>query len=287
MHDILRGEAGNDTLNGANGNDSVLGGDGTDNLRGGAGNDGLDGGSGNDTLRGETGNDNLFGGSGNDVMFGGTGNDVINGGTGTDTASYVGQNGFVSASLLTGVAQIISGGVVLEQDTLISVENLTAGNGGSQLTGNGLANVLTGGSSTDILIGNGGQDTLRGNGGNDVIAGGAQADVMSGGTGTERFVFGADALTGMDRITDFETGSGHPEIIDMRGLMDTTSFAGTTFAQALSQGFIQLIEVGSPALGNFGTHVMVDTNGGANGLVSMAFLENVDSSSLTASNFMI
>jgi serralysin len=96
-HEILYGDAGDDTLTGG----SQLGGDGADLLtspdygaNGGAGNDTLvgtdesdtlTGGSGHDSLLGRAGNDILYGNSGNDLLYGGGGQDKLSGGDGRDS----------------------------------------------------------------------------------------------------------------------------------------------------------------------------------------------------------
>jgi hypothetical protein len=69
-------------------------------------------------------------------------------------------------------------------------------------------------------------------------------------------------------------------------LLDTTSFIGT-FAQALSQGFIQLAQSNSTTPGQSGTTLMVDTTGGGNSMVSIAFLSGVEAADLSATHFML
>jgi Ca2+-binding RTX toxin-like protein len=129
-----------------------------------------------DILRGESGDDTLEGGKGDDVLLGGTGNDKLDGGEGIDTASYQGQSGFVSVDLNSGVGTVTSfvpglfPSFAVEQDKLVNIENVTAGDGGSRLVGNALNNVLTGGRGSDTLIGGAGNDTLIGGEGVDTAS---------------------------------------------------------------------------------------------------------------------
>ncbi|UXY13915.1 putative Ig domain-containing protein [Chitiniphilus purpureus] len=93
-HNIIFGDAQNDTLNGNGlsdrlygnlGEDTLTGADGADYLEGGEGHDALYGGSGNDILLGMSENDVLHGDDGNDSLQGGVGNDALSGGNGDDT----------------------------------------------------------------------------------------------------------------------------------------------------------------------------------------------------------
>jgi len=161
-------------------------GDGADNLlTGGSGRDDLKGGIGNDTLRGGAGNDTLDGGANNDVLLGGVGNDAIRGGDGIDTVSYAGQSNFIDVNLATGFGRVMLGIATVELDTLTGIENVTAGNDGSRLIGNGADNVLTGGNGNDELQGGAGNDTLIGGAGNDTFIGGTGDDTMEGGEGID------------------------------------------------------------------------------------------------------
>jgi serralysin len=89
-HEILYGDAGDDTLTGG----SQLGGDGADLLtspdygaNGGAGNDTLVGTDASDTLTGGSGHDSLLGRAGHDILYGNSGNDLLYGGGGQDKLS--------------------------------------------------------------------------------------------------------------------------------------------------------------------------------------------------------
>ena len=88
-------------------------------------------------------------------------------------------------------------------DTLVSIENVTGGNGRDTLTGNDVANILRGDSANDVLVGNGGADSL---------VGGSGGDVMTGGRGADTFSFESPGDFGpadqLDRISDFSHAEG-------------------------------------------------------------------------------
>nr|WP_231402355.1 calcium-binding protein [Caenimonas aquaedulcis] len=224
-NDTLLGDWGNDTLDGGDGIDTAVyvaatagvtvnlvtgvsrGGDGNDsliaieNLWGSYYNDTLIGDAGANLLKGLSGSDSILGGDGNDTLWGGSGNesDTLNGGAGFDAVSY---SGYYQLNVNLATGQVTGGA---GNDTLISIEVVTAGASDDTLTGNNNANILDGGWGNDSLDGAGGNDTLYGgkgqdtahggNGndaiytgkGNDVLDGGAGSDTMSGGTGSDLY----------------------------------------------------------------------------------------------------
>ncbi|MDB5658124.1 MAG: hypothetical protein JWS10_739 [Cypionkella sp.] len=229
-NDSLYGGTGNDILTGGAGNDLVDGGAGTDlaiysgssdatvnlsltgaqvtgagtdtllnieNVTSGSGNDKLTGSSFANSLSAGAGSDSLYGGAGNDSLTGGAGNDLIDGGGGSDFAIYGGTAG-VTVNLSLSTVRVTAEGT----DTLINMENIIAGSGNDQLTGNTLANIFIAGAGSDILTGGGGNDTL------------------TGGTGADSFVF-SSALNkeNVDRITDFS-------VVDDTMRVDNTYFTG-------------------------------------------------------------
>ena len=67
---------------------------------------------------------------GNDVLKGGEGDDVLNGGEGSDTVDYSGNAADADPIIVTiGAAEIEDDGFG-DEDTLISIENVTGGPGG-------------------------------------------------------------------------------------------------------------------------------------------------------------
>lgn len=163
--------AGDDRIRDRDGGTNVLNGeDGDDNIFGGIENDTLNGGNDEDKLFGGQGNDTINGGDDDarDALFGSSGDDILNGGGGNDALR--GNTGM---------------------DTL---------NGGDG------ADNLQGGNQNDILNGDAGVGTLDGGSGEDTLNGGTGNDRLTGGASNDLFVF--ENGSGVDRITDFNFGSG-------------------------------------------------------------------------------
>ena len=156
----------------------------------------------------------------------------------------------------------LRGNMMLAAGTVI--ENAVGGSGDDIITGNAEDNVLTGNAGDDRLLGVAGADTLLGGEGDDALEGGAGDDTLTGGAGKDRFVY-ASADTGHDRITDFTRGEDR---IDFTGL-------GIAFADlAIAQG------TGAEA-----GHTVVSWTG-AGGATQSVTLENVEASSVGASDFL-
>lgn len=292
--EVIDADAGDDYVYGGAGDDIIMGGDGNDELRGGENNDVLDGGSGNDTLKGDEGDDDLRGGSGDDTLVGGNGSpygsgaDTLDGGEGNDY--LFGDDG--DDSLLGGAGN----------DTLhgnADNDHLEGGDGDDVLFGDENSifyNPTLDGD--DTLLGGAGNDRLFGGGGSDVLNGGAGIDRLTGGPRSDIFVIdGAEVLTGQafDTITDFKARSGFYietflDQLDLSGVLDKqTHFAGSTAAEALTQGYIVLRQFGAAGHSGYGTKVFVDANGAgkAGGEMQVAFLEDVYTPDLTQYNFIV
>jgi Ca2+-binding RTX toxin-like protein len=188
--------------------DDTLSGDGGDNiLAGNTGNDTLNGGAGSDTLYGDgsiavdthglgysgqitttldVGAVDLTAVDGNDTLDGGAGDDTMNGGGGTDTASFASWTEAVTVSLGTGGNGFATNDAGTENDTLISIENISGSAFNDFINGNNDANVLSGGDGGDALFGRGGDDILLGGNGNDFLRGSDGADTLDGGAGWDR-----------------------------------------------------------------------------------------------------
>ncbi len=207
-NDWLHGEGGNDTLWGGQGNDTVLGGNGHDTLHGENGNDNLDGGGDNDLLYGGDGNDMLKGSAGNDTLEGGAGNDALNGGSGIDTAVY-NTAGNVQVNLGVGIAT-----GALGWDTLLAIENVTAGGGHDVVVGSSAANRLEGGGGNDSINGSDGNDHLLGGTGNDTINGGNDNDFIDGGSNNDTLNGdgGNDSVLGGSGNDTVSGGSGNDTV---------------------------------------------------------------------------
>jgi hypothetical protein len=260
------------------------------------------------TLQGNGGNDVLLGGSGNDIYAFGLndGADIISDAAGgNDAISIVTGSPLNSASISTfnfervGLNLVIKVGstqvTVRDHYGSGTVESISFTNGGtifgyqlnttnyaisdddsSPLTENGSAadviasssgsetlnsqggndlmfgnsgvDTINAGDGNDRLVGGGDNDTLNGQNNNDTLIGGTGADTLSGGTGSDTFVLTDTASS--DSITDYASG----EIIDITSLVTT--------AGSLS-GFVRLTAAGQ---------LLVDTNGGGDGYVTVATL---------------
>lgn len=274
--DLLTGNAGNNVLSGLGGDDTLIGGAGADVLNGGRGIDtasyassstalgvnlaltspqatgaaGTDtlvsieniiGGSAGDVLSGNAADNNLEGRGGNDVLIGGGGHDILNGGTGRDTVSYSSLTSGVNISLAHAGPQAIG---ATGQQTLISIENLTGGNG------------------RDILIGDEGPNTLRGNLGNDTLIGGAGRDILTGGAGRDVYqyvaaAFGDDVAAGQIDIISAAAGD---RIDFSNGVESLLSIGGSKLTSLTAS-----VQVGAAfAIGTnirfTGGHLQIDIN---------------------------
>lgn len=95
---------------------------------------------------------------------------------------------------------------LVNQDTLISIEN------------------LTGSAYADRLIGNAGSNVINGGAGDDLLDGGAGNDILTGGEGADVFVLRPGS--GINTITDFTTGVDR---IGLRGLtFNELTFSGNS-----------------------------------------------------------
>lgn len=135
-----------------------------------------------DVMLGRAGDDWLISGDGADRMRGGAGNDRIN--AGGDNDSVRGGDG---ADILRGET---------------GNDRIHGGDGRDRLFGGEGGDLLEGGAHRDVLKGGSGDDQLAGQTGNDVLTGSAGADIF-------RFHKG----DGNDRITDFELGLDHIQIV--------------------------------------------------------------------------
>ena len=148
-------------------------------INGGKYSDYIDGGGGNDKLRGKNGNDTILGGIGNDAILGGNGNDQLNGGEGIDTVFFGGGDDEVKLftpqkqntidGIGSGYNKSISKGFIKSKDTLIGIENVSAGSGNDKVYGSKGSNVLNGGTGDDLLVGGKGNDRLIGGKGKDIF----------------------------------------------------------------------------------------------------------------------
>ncbi|HVX57770.1 MAG TPA: hypothetical protein VHA37_08635 [Candidatus Saccharimonadales bacterium] len=225
--DTISGLGGSDTIHGGAGNDLLDGGSDGDLLFGGNGNDTLVGGDGQDFLHAGHGADSLDGGNGDDILFAGRGNDTIDGGAGHDSLRFSDEGGKgLVVDLQAGTASTVHGSYQLS-----SIEDVSAGDFSSSLTGDGQDNALVGSAQADTLIGGAGNDSLGGGGGRDVLTGGAGADHMMGGAKGDTFVF-TDVSDSTVAASDRISGLDAKDVFDLSGIdADTTQDGDQAFTR--------------------------------------------------------
>jgi len=232
---------------GTDGADTLTGTDEHDSIWAGAGDDVVDGGDGDDFLAGDTGNDTLTGGEGNDIFLISAegGDDVITDFTPGDdridlTGTRMSFDDLSAEQTAAGLLVSWDGGSLLLEDVTDSLsedwfyfpfegsgdigEPFFPGIDVSIIQGTSDDDTLTGTDEADNMFGEDGDDQISGGDGNDVIYGGAGADTMTGGEGAD--VFGVDAMSGHDVITDFTPGE---DFIDM--FLPDTDFEDLTATQ--------------------------------------------------------
>ena len=296
--------------------------DGNPDLNGTSGNDilvlGLN--SGAMRLVGMDGNDILIGGDGNDTLSGGVGDDTIDGGAGVDLLDF----SEVSTNFAFTLGAGGSGSAMVNgADTYSNIEGVIGGSGDNSLTGNAGDNILRGGDGNDALnggdgvdlldfsevstnfsftlgsdgsgsatvngtdtysnmegvIGGSGDDSLTGNASDNILQGGDGNDVLTGGSGSDIFDYNAllDAGTAGDTITDFNKEEG--DKLDLHDLLQT--FADYNGSNAFTGDYLRFTQEGS------NTIVQVDSDGGADALITLVTLNDVLLNSTDTSNFIL
>jgi Ca2+-binding RTX toxin-like protein len=259
--------------------EGVIGSDFDDRLTGNDSRNHLWGGKGLDVLDGR-GDDDLLGG-GIDGK-----NDLLIGGDGVDMASYFDATENMTITL-DGVNGTFGSGVIdakrlpitlnghqasifvpaIQEDTLLSIEDVLAGTGNDTIFGNAKSNRLQGNSGNDVIHGGVGTDTLIGGSGNDRLSGGLGGDVLTGGPGSDVFVFtqGDLAFHSIDRITDFKRGE---DKIDLSAIDAASNLLGNQGFRIVSGGLTGgvgelsvVLTVVSPNVGESFFTVKGDTNG--------------------------
>jgi hypothetical protein len=119
---------------------------------------------------------NLTGGSAVDVfqfMTGASVGGTINGGGGGDWLDY--------STLTTAVTVNLASGTATHTGGVTNIQNVRAGSGNANLTGNSLGNILVGGSGANTITGGSGRSLLIGGKGKDTIKGGSGDDILISG----------------------------------------------------------------------------------------------------------
>jgi len=146
--------------------------------------------------------DSMTGTTGTQFFRGLAGDDTIDGGDGIDWASYrntTNKDGTQGAVLnfVTNTFTDTYG----DDDTLISIENISGSDFGDLITGNGgVARELNGHGGNDTITGGDQNDTIDGGDGDDSLLGGGGADDIRGGIGIDSIdgSFGADTIRGQE-----------------------------------------------------------------------------------------
>ena len=170
--------------------ENVVLGAGDDTVVGSAAANLLAGGGGRDRLSGGEGSDILLGGDGGDWLIGGGEMDYLDGGAGRDTAdwSYIAARSRID--LKAGTAEFLD----FYTETIVSIENVVAGDAVDWIFGTGGRNILRGGGGDDVVNGRGGADRIFGASGRDSLLGKGGNDKLFGGKGNDR-LDGAPATT--------------------------------------------------------------------------------------------
>lgn len=137
-------------------------------------------------LEGSKFNDFLYGDANDNNIDGRGGSDVIDGGGGRDTIEFnqatAGIHVDLSQNLVLDDGQGVgseAADAAVEQDTLVSIENVDGGGFNDLIVGNGVGNFLQGQGGVDTLNGGGGDDTLQGGSGDDSLDGGDGVDTAA------------------------------------------------------------------------------------------------------------
>ena len=206
-HNLLQGNAGNDSLAGAVGDDTIYGGQDNDVIDVGGGVNFGQGNKGDDTVNGSGTSDTLLGGQGDDHI---TGGGILDGNLGDD--------------VLTGTGQLFGEG---GNDTLVS-----AASG---------ADTLNGGDGNDSIVAGHGSDSITGDAGNDTISISGGAETISGGAGADKFIFGAGS-TASGNVPAIVDWDGTQDTLNFAGFTpnpsDYTTVTATTYADAVSQATV-------------------------------------------------
>lgn len=226
--------------------------------------DALDGTRGDDVIFGLVGNDRLFGRQGDDVLHGGDGADILDGAGGSDTLNGGVGNDQLSAG--DSGADILSGGD--GADVLDASRDHLALNQTLRLSGDAGDDIIY------IALLNGSAAIVDGGSGADAIFAGDGSDItITTGSGADTVTYGRYAiLTPRATITDFEIG------VDVLSWTDhRNTFQGLNGANPFLAGYARLVQDGAD------TVLLLDRNGGADGLVEAVRFSGLQAVALTGS----
>jgi len=164
------------------------------------------------TITGNDGDNVLSGGGGKDTLAGGLGNDTYL--VDSLTVTVVEQAGGGTDKMIFSVSATMGANVEIGVVSGTGATGITGGETDNLIGGNAAANVLEGAGGNDALMGHGGADTLKGGGGNDFLFGGTEVDTLTGGAGSDQFAIGTGGGQGVDKITDFVSGTDTLHVIN-------------------------------------------------------------------------
>ncbi len=264
--DKAYGGDGNDTIVATQGGNFVDGGTGRDNIVS-YGGDEVHGGDGNDrisyagkgsVIHGDDGNDyitffestvargtgpnHIHGDGGNDTIVGGGKGDFLYGGTGDDTYVLT-TAGAVIEELAGQGTDTIQSRVSITLPTAVERLELL-GKANANGVGTDSANYLTGNDGNNILTGKGGLDALEGGGGADTFRYLALSD--------------SNAVTGMDRIVDFDFAEG--DRVNVSAIDANAGLAGNQAFDTLIAADAAFTEAGQFRFSKMGNYFLAEFN---------------------------
>jgi len=154
-------------------------------------------------------------------------------------------------------------------------DRIDGGAGDDIVRGNKGNDRINGGVGNDRINGSQGNDRLLGGTGDDRLVGGLGKDTLTGGAGNDVFEFNNPLASQVDMIADFDHSS---DLIDVRGMFAKAGFADASLSQV-----IRLEQVGA------NTEIKLNVDGLVAGtsFATIARLQNVTATSITASSFVI
>jgi Ca2+-binding RTX toxin-like protein len=223
-------------------------------------------------VTGTNGNDIIFfqgtSQSGVTVTNAYTGETLVLGGTfNANTQVYDGLAG-IDTLFMTNVSDLITLRDGSNNQTILRIERIIAGNGDDVINlSDGtfvLGNIsLEGGEGNDVMWGNSGGDTINGFDGDDILNGGPNNDTLSGQNDNDKFFFGPGS--GFDTVNG---GSGFDEIVFLGGI---------------NRANLTITPFGSP--GNLGFNILVGSSGEGMSSEQVEQLRFADGSTLDLTNF--
>ena len=182
-----------------------------------------------DAMGGSAAADILDGAGGDDILIGFGGDDFLIGGDGRDGVVYLEDGGAsgVAVDLSAGTGRDTHG----DNDTLVSIEDITGAHLADLIIGNSAANQLVGKSGDDVLEAVGGGDALFGNSGDDRLIAGSGGDTLLGGSGAADVVDYLQAAAG--GIFDLTSGSGQVGVLALDTLTGIEDVIGTGFSDTV------------------------------------------------------